>query len=147
MALNDWQITRGSYVIGTSSATLGVGITDPPNLWQNNVRSHDTEYQGKDGAHAGIDVRTALLLDWSFIIRSYAKDPDAVMDNLASARTAYAPSSTDVTITTVMPGSRTMVHTGRPRSFTADLTQLDLGIARCRIEFYVPSGVATSGTL
>lgn len=147
MPVSDWTLTRGTYVIGTQSSTLKVAFVEYPDIWQIGVRSHDTEFEGRDGAFAGIDVRTALLLTWSWRVVSFTKDADAVMDNIASARSAFAPSATDVTITVTAPGSRSIQYTGRPRNFVSQTQRLDLGLAECQASFYVPSGVPTSGSL
>jgi len=150
VAITDWTITRGTFVIGTTTGT-GVKIGFPPggfpDLWSTAVTSHDTLYQTRDGAHAGLDVRAPLLLSWEFLLVKQG-DPDAVMDQLTLARTAYAPVSTSVTITVTAPGSRTIVYTGRPRALDVDRSELaEFGKVRCRVSFFVPTGVPTSGTL
>jgi hypothetical protein len=149
MPVTDWTLTRGSYVIGTDSGGLKTGFTlgGWPDIWQVPVRSHDTDYEGQDGSHAGIDTRGALLLTFEWRIVSAARNADAVMDNIATARTAFAPTSTDVTITVVAPGSRSIVFTGRPRNFTSRGDDLHIAAALCQASFYVPTGVPTTGAL
>lgn len=149
MAVTDWTLTRGTYVIGSDAGGLKVAFVRGafPNIFDVPTRSNDTEFQGKDGAHVGIETRGALLLSFAWRIVSAAKDADAVMDNAALARTAFAPVSTANTITVVAPGSRSLVYTGHPRNLIVDDDDVDLGVIVCRASFYVPTGVATSGTL
>lgn len=147
MAFGDYSVTRGTYVIGRSSGGLVVDVEDITGIYSVNVRSHDTEYEARDGSHAGIDVRAAKVIGVSWVIRSETGSVDAVLDDLALAYAAWAPSSTDVTITVVLPGSRSLVYTGRCRGLTEDLAQLPFGAARVNALFVVPSGVATSGSL
>lgn len=122
--------TLRSYLVGTGSSVWGITrITGLDDLM---VKSADTELHFADGAVAARDY----VMSSPIIIDAITRDTvtaAGVGSAIAGLKAAWAPSTTDLTLSVTFAGSHSI--TGRPRGVTFDRSQAYIGKVRAQLTF------------
>lgn len=123
--------TLRSYLIGTGSATWG--ITNVTGLDDLTIKAADTELHFADGAVASFDYVASSPVIIDAITRS-TLSASAAESAITGLRTAWLPSTTDLTLTVVFAGASHPI-VGRPRGATFRRDQQHAGVVRAQLTF------------
>ena len=113
---------------GPRMGLRGFGLPD--------IKSTDTPYAHADGSFAGDDFLASRVLSLPFkIVKANESDAFAA---LATANTAWAPSSTDIPLYFRLPSWGKKYVNGRPRGLVEDLSDVRRGVISILCTFICP---------
>lgn len=141
MPLSLWQVQIGSLVTGDgtnypldaeSNGIEGLGVPTP--------KSADVDLAHQNGAYGSDDFMSPRVITIPYALGG---TPAQVFEWLNDLNTAYAPSTTDVTLTIGLPYYADLVFTGRPRGLDANTRNSHFGIILCQATFVALDPVGT----
>lgn len=136
--MSDWTVTRGSLTIGAGTDYV---LTGPVGgLGTPGVRASDADRGNRDGSVGGTDPLERRTI--SIPIGMWASTTSGAVALLDTVKAAFAPSTSDVTITIELPGMGPWTFYGRPRGIDVDLANLSEGWIATLIQFVALDPVA-----
>lgn len=131
MALSDFRVTVGSYIIGQiTGAGVRVTMTNLTGAKGFTSKPRSIAYEGAAGSYVPPAEQQARLIGIEFDIVKDRQSVAAIMTEFEAAATAFS-SASPITLTLAY-GTATDVYTCGEPSLIEDFSQLHVGRVRCR---------------